>query len=240
MEIPARRGRRMLSATVLSAAVAAGVTACGTSSSSTAAAPLSGLSADQIATRAIANLKTAATVRVTGDVVSSGQTYDLDLTLVRAQGCAGTMAQVGTGSFKMIAIGDKVWIEPNRQFWEKAGGADAAVLKVLSGKYLKVKASSQLGSLSGFCGTSELAGSFGTSPTGLVKGKTATISGQPALQIKDSGDSGSIFVSDTAKPELLQVSGGSQGNLDFTDYNSPMTLTAPPASETLNGAKYGF
>ncbi len=240
MEMPDWRGRRVLSATVLSAAVAAGVTACGTTSSSTPAAPLSGLSADQIATRAIANLKTAATVRVTGDVSSSGQTYELDLTLVRAQGCAGTMAEVGTGSFKMVAIGDKVWIKPNREFWKKAGGADGAVLKLLSGKYLKVTASSQLGSLSGFCGTSQLAGSFGTSLGGLVKGKTTTISGQAALQIKDSGDSDSVFVSDTAKPELLQISAGSQGILDFTDYNSPVTLTAPRASETLDGAKYGF
>jgi hypothetical protein len=150
------------------------------------------------------------------------------------------LAQVGTGSFQMIAIGDKVWIKPNREFWKKAGGAGAAVLNLLLGKYLKVKASSQLGSLSGLCSTSQLAGSFGTNPTGLGKGKTTTASGRPALQIKDNGDSDSILVSDTAKPELLQVSGGSQGTLDFTDYNSPMTLTAPPASETLNGAKYGF
>ena len=164
----------------------------------------------------------------------SGQTYDLDLTLVRAQGCAGTIAQAGTGSFKLIAIGDKVWIEPDQQFWEKAGGADAAVLKQVSGKYLTVKATSQLGSLDGFCKPGQLAGSFGGTITGLVKGETATISGQPALQIKDTGDSASIFVSDTAKPELLRISDGSQGTLDFSGYNSPVTLTAPPAAETLS------
>jgi hypothetical protein len=242
METHVCRGRRMLSATVLSAAVAASVTACGTTGSSAPAAPLSGLSADQIATKAVDNLKTTSTVRVSGDVSSSGQTYELDLTLVRARGCTGTLAQTGTGSFKMIAIGGQVWIKPNRQFWKNAGGAgaDAAVLQLLVGKYLKVKASSQLGSLSGFCGTSQLAGSFGSKLTGLVKGKTTTIAGQAALQIKDSGDASSIFVSDTAKPELLQLSGGAQGNLEFTDYNIPMTLTAPPARETLSGAKYGF
>lgn len=208
--------------------------------SSSAADPLSGLSADQIATKAIANLKAASTVHVAGDVSSSGQTYDLDLTLVRAQGCEGTMAQAGTGSFKIITIGKLVWIKPDKQFWEKAGGSDPAVLKVLSGKYLKVNATSQLGSLSGFCGTSQLAGTFGSHQTGLVKGKKTVISGQPALEIKDNSASASIFVSDTAKPLILEISGGSQGHVDFTGYNNVTTLTAPPASETLSGAKYGL
>ncbi len=229
-------GRRMLPAAIACAAAGAFVAASG----STASSPLSGQSADQIATSAVASLKTATTVRVTGDLSSSGQTYHLDLTLVRAQGCAGTIAEAGTGSFKLIAIGDKVWIEPDQQFWEKAGGADAAVLKQVSGKYLTVKATSQLGSLDGFCKPGQLAGTFGGSMTGLVKGQTATISGQPALQIKDTGDSASIFVSDTAKPELLRISDGSQGTLDFSGYNSPVTLTAPPAAETLSGAKYGL
>jgi hypothetical protein len=231
--------RRILPAAVALAAAGICAAACGTGSSAPST-PLAGLSADQIAAKAIANLKTAATVRVTGEVSGSGQTYDLDLTLVRAQGCTGTMALKGTGSVRLVAIGKEVWIKPDRQFWKKAGGSNAAVLKLLSGKYMKVKATSQLGSLSGFCGPSQLAGSFGHTPAGLTKGKTATISGQTTLQIKDPGDSSSLFVSETAKPEIIQIAGGSQGTLNFSDYNSPVKLTAPPRSETLNGAKYGF
>ena len=234
------QGRRMLSAAVALAAAGVGPTACGTTGSSAPSSPLSGLSADQVATKAIANLKTATTVRVTGDVSGSGQAYSLDVTLVRGQGCAGTMALKGSGSVKLVAIGKEVWIKPDRQFWKKAGGTNAAVLQLLAGKYVKVKATSQLGSLSGFCGPSQLAGSFGHTPAGLVKGKTTTISGQAALQIKDSGDSSSLYVSETAKPQIVEIAGGSQGTLTFSDYNSPVKLTAPPRRETLNGAKYGF
>jgi hypothetical protein len=235
------QGRRMLSAAIALAAAGVGATACGTTGSSAPSSPLSGLSADQIAARAIANLKTATTVRVTGDVSGSGQTYDLDVTLVRGQGCAGTMALKGTGTVKLIAIGKEVWMKPDRQFWDKVGGSNAAaVLQVLAGKYMKVKATSQLGSLSGFCGPSQLAGSFGHTPAGLTKGKRATISGQATLQIKDTGDSASLFVSETAKPQIVEIAGGSQGTLTFSDYNSPVKLTAPPRRETLNGAKYGF
>jgi hypothetical protein len=222
--------RRAMCSAVAAAAVVMGVAGYGTASASTTPGPLSGLSADQIATQAIANLKTARTVRIAGDVSASGETYDLNLGLVRNVGCAGAMTQAGTGSFKLVAIGNRVWIKPDRQFWEKAAGANAAAaLKVLSGKYLSVSASSQFGSLRALCSPSELAGSFGSTP----------ISGQPALQIRDTGDSASMYVSETAKPELLRLAAGS-GTLDFSGYNDPVTLTAPPAAETVNGAKYGF
>jgi hypothetical protein len=232
-------GRRLLPAAVMCATLGAGLAGYGTASASTSGSPLSGLSADQIAAQAVANLKSASTVHVTGNVTSSGETVGLDLTLVRGKGCTGTMAVAGTGSFKLTAIGNQVWIKPDQQFWKKEG-ATAAVLNVVSGKYMKVRATSQLGSLSVFCQPSQLAGSFGHLAPGLVKGTTTTISGQRALQIKDASDSGSIFVSDTAKPQILRLSGGSKGTIDFSGYNSPVTLTAPPAADTLDGSKYGL
>jgi len=232
-------GRRLLAAAIMCATVGAGLAGFATASASTSGSPLSGLSADQIATKAVANLKSASSVHVTGAVTSSGETVGLDLTLVRAQGCTGTMAVTGTGSFQLTAIGSQVWIKPDQQFW-KNEGATAAVLNVVSGKYLKVTATSRFGSLREFCQPSQLAGSFGSPKAGLVKGATTTINGQQALQIKQTGQSASLFVSDTATPQILRLSGGSQGTIDFSDYNSPVTLTAPSAADTLDGAKYGF
>ena len=77
--------------------------------------------------------------------------------------------------------------------------------------------------------------------SGMIKGKTTMISGQPALQIKDTGDPYSAYVTISARPEFLRFDGGSSGNrLNFAGYNAPLRLTPPPASETLDGAKYGF
>jgi hypothetical protein len=234
------RIRRVLWAAVMCAAVAVGVGGYGTASASTAGDPLSGLSADQIASKAIANLETTSTVRLTGNVSYSGQTYDLNLALVSAKGCTGTIAQAGTGTFKYVVIGNEIWIQPDRQYWDKVHGIGAATLKALSGKYLNVKATSQFGSLRVLCSPSQLAGTFDQGTANLEKGKTVTISGQPALQISQKGTPASIFVSETTQPKLLRISGGSNGTLDFSDYNGSVTLTAPPASETLSGAKYGF
>jgi hypothetical protein len=234
-----RRGRHLLRAATMCAALGAGLAMAGPAIGSASGSPLSGLSADQIATKAVADLKAASSVHVTGALTSSGETVDLDLTLVRAQGCTGTMAVAGTGSFQLTAIGTQVWIKPDQEFWKKEG-ATAAVLNVVSGKYMKVKATSQLGSLSGFCQPSQLAGNFGGPSRGLVKGTTTTINGQQALQIKQSGQPASLFVSDTAQPQMLRLSGGPHGTIDFSGYNNPVTLTPPSAADTLDGAKYGL
>jgi hypothetical protein len=141
----------------------------------------------------------------------------------------------------LVMIGKTVWIKPDDAFWKTNGGNDQAVLAILSGKYIKDAAGSGLGAMSSLCDMSNWDAHSGQ-PTGMVKGGKATVDGQPALQIKDSGDSASAFVSDTAKPLVVRVVDPSStgGTFDFSDYGTVTTLTAPSASQTLDGAKYGF
>jgi hypothetical protein len=74
----------------------------------------------------------------------------------------------------------------------------------------------------------------------MLKGRTTIISGQPALQVKDTADSDSVYVTISARPELLRIDAGREGHLDFSRYNAPVTLTLPSAAETIDGSKYGF
>jgi hypothetical protein len=76
----------------------------------------------------------------------------------------------------------------------------------VDGKYIKPSAKdSGLASIGALCDPAQFAKSFGGDMTGMVKGATTTIAGQPALQ-----------------------------------YNAPLHLSPPPASQVLDGAKYGF
>jgi len=59
------------------------------------------------------------------------------------------------------------------------------------------------------------------------------------LQIRATGQPGSEYVTNSASPEIVRLD-TSSGILDFSDYNAPLTLTPPPASETVDGSKYGF
>ena len=237
----------MLAAALASALLVVGAAGCGGAGptgtiAGSKANPLATLSADQIASKAVADLRTATAVHIAGSVTDSGQPIGLNLTLVPGKGCDGSMSMQNRGSFLLIMIGTAVWLQPDEKFWKSVGGSDPAVLKILAGKYLKTSAKGGLAQMGQLCDPSKLLLGSLKNTTGLVKGKNATISGQPALQITDGAKSGFVYVSVSARPQLLRITstGSSSAQLDFTAYGTPVTLTAPPASQTLDGAKYGF
>ena len=231
------------SGTSAAAGSTAGSTSSATASASAKAAPLDALTADQIASRATADLKVVKSVHVSGSVQSSGQNIALNLTL-GTKGCTGTMAIKGEGSFILLKIGQTLWIKPDNAFWKHAAGADAGsgLIDLLSGKYIKPSAKgSSLASIGTLCDPAQFAKSFGSQMTGMVKGASTTIAGRPALQIKDTADPASAYVTVSAQPEFLRLAGGgSNGKLDFSQYNASLHLTPPPAAQVLDGAKYGF
>jgi hypothetical protein len=257
-------GRHVAAAALAGAAILGAATACSSSASSPAASatsatpgstaagstaaasaqagPLAGLSADEIARRATADLKVVKSVHVNGSVQSSGQNIAMNLTL-GTQGCTGTMGIKGQGSFILLKIGQTLWIKPDKAFWKHAAGSDGAALAdLVDGKYIKPSAKgSGLASIGDLCNPGKFAQSFGGDMTGMSKGTTTTIAGQPALQIKDTGDTASAYVTVAAQPEFLRLDGGgANGRLDFTQYNAPLHLSPPPAGQVLDGAQYGF
>jgi hypothetical protein len=236
-------------AVALLAVLAAG---CGTSSSSTSASastapastappgnPLAGLSARQILTKAIADFKAASSVHIAGSERAAGQSFTMDLT-VGADGCTGTVGLGGQGSVVLLRIGGTLWMKPDDQFWKSVLAAAPADLPAVEGKYVRLSpkgpATSSFGA---FCYLSQLASQVSGGENQLVKGQTATIGGQPALQLKDTGQAGSAYVTISPTPEFLQT-GDTGGHVDFTDYNAPLALTAPPASQTVAGSTYGL
>ncbi len=240
---------RPAGAAAVAAATFIAVTACASSSSSTA--PLAGLSPDQIVQKSVANLKAASSVRITGKVVSSGQTVAVDLTDVAAHGCQGTIglaSAASSGSTKVagtatiVEVGSTVYMKLDKLFFTSAGlpGSDYSTV---AGKYIKLTSTSGLASFAQLCDPSTLAGAFAKQDTGFVAAGTATINGQPALGFKQpkNASNGTVYVSDTATPEILRIAGpASAGSVDFSDYNAPATITAPPASAIVDGSQYGL
>jgi hypothetical protein len=166
----------------------------------------------------------------------------MNLTL-GTQGCTGTMGIKGEGSFILLKIGKSLWIKPDDAFWKHAAGsAGSDAVDLFSGNYIKTSAKgSSLSSVGDLCNPAKFATSFGGNMTGMSKGTTSTIAGQPALQIKDTADPASAYVTVAARPQFLRLDGGgSNGRLDFTRYNAPLHLSPPPADQVLDGAQYGF
>jgi hypothetical protein len=213
-----------------------------TPSPTASADPLAGLTADQIAGRALADLKAVSSVHVAGSVRDSGQAIGINLSM-GARNCRGTLSIAGQGSFLLLKLGNTLWIKPDDQFWKHAAGTrlNPAELALVEGKYLQTTTKdSAFGSVSQLCDPRKFADAFGNQVHGAVKGKTTRIAGQLALQLRDTTDSDSAYVTISAHPEFLRLDGSGQGRLTFSDYNVPIPVTPPPASQTLNGATYGF
>ena len=240
---------RLAAVGALAAVTAMPVSACASGSSSTAA--LAGESPDQIVQKSVADLKAASSVRITGKVVSSGQNIAVNLTDVAAQGCQGTigLAAAATSTSKAVAgtadiieVDSTVYMKLSESFFTSAG-LPASDFSGVSGKYIKLASGSDLASFAQLCNPSTLSTAFSKQDTGFVSAGTTTINGQPALAFKQpkNPSNGTVYVSQTATPQIVRIAGpAGQGSIDFTDYNAHVTITAPPASEVVDGSKFGL
>jgi hypothetical protein len=236
-------------ASALAAAAVLSATACGSSSSSTSA--LAGMSPDQIVQKSVADLKAASSVRITGQVVNSGQTITLDLTDVAAKGCQGTIglaapatssAKAVSGTADIVEVDSTVYMKLSDSFFTSAG-LPASEFSEVSGKYIKLASGSNLASFAQLCNPSTLSTAFSKEDTGFAKAGTATVNGQPTLAFKQPKDpsNGTVYVSESATPQILRIAGpAGQGSIDFSDYNAPATITAPTASQIVDGSKFGL
>jgi hypothetical protein len=240
---------RLAGAGVLAAAAVLTATACGSSSSSTSA--LAGMSPDQIVQKSVANLKAASSVRITGQVVNSGQTISVDLTDVAAKGCQGTIglaapatssSKAMSGTANIVEVDSIVYMKLSDSFFTSAG-LPASEFSEVSGKYIKLASGSNLASFAQLCNPSTLSTAFAKEDTGFVKAGTATVNGQPTLGFNQpkNPSNGTVYVSESATPQILRIAGpAGQGSIDFSNYNAPATITAPPASQIIDGSKFGL
>jgi hypothetical protein len=214
----------------------------GTSASSTVADPLASLTGEQIVAKAVSDLKAAPSFTMAGTVTDKSGTYNVNLSYKKGAGCKGTVAQPGKGSFAMVVIGTTAWVKPDDAFWKANAGSQAsAAIALLSGRYLKGSTSNaNVASLTKLCDVTSLATSL-TEATGVAKGPVTTVSGQRVLPLTDKVKGGTLYVTDTSPPRIIELSNakaGHSGKLTFS--YTPVTLTPPPASQAVDGSKLGF
>jgi hypothetical protein len=207
--------------------------------------PLASLTANKVATEAFANLKAAPSVTMDGTLAESGANYVIKLGLRPGHGCTGTIGTGSQGSFKLIVIGKTVYFDPDDKFWTANGGSGAStVVALVAGRYIKTTtANKDMASLSSLCDLSQTLGSLTGTKDQLTKGKPVTLGGVRVLPLTDS-DGSTAQVTDTSKPELIQItapkgSSDGSGTLVFS-VGAPVTLTAPPASQVIDGSLVGL
>ena len=213
------------------------------SPTSTLTGPLAGVEGGTIATNAEDVLRLADSVRVTGGEASAIPNTTVDMTIVRDKGCQGTATTAGAGSYQVVVIGSDIWAKPNLALWRTMGGGSAAVQQIVGGKYLRSSISDpKFQQFAVVCNLNSIVVSTMQHDGIATVGPVTTVAGTKALTLLDPLDNATILVSDTAAPEVLQVAttGAKAVTTTFSDYNAPVTLTPPPADETLSASQYGF
>lgn len=205
---------------------------CGSSSSS--GNGVASKSANEILAAAKTAAKSASSVHVTGSLQSNGTPITLDLDLASGHGGRGQISQ-GSLSFSLIVIGDTIYIKGSPAFYSHFGGSAAAQL--FQGKWLKAPVSGgELGSLATLANFGQLLGQTLASHGTLAKGPTSTVAGTPVIELHDTSNNGSLFVATTGQPYPIQIvkHGSETGHVTFTDWNRPVSLSAPSGAIDLS------
>jgi len=226
----------------LAVAITAAVAGCG-SSSGGSGDPLSGMSGKQVAAKAIADLKSAPSFTITGSGPYNGQTMTIGLGFKGGKDCAGTVGLGSQGNMAIVVIGGTAWVKLNATFWKaEAGSAGAELARLLANKYFRAPTTaSNVSQLANVCNVNQMANQMSV-PADTAKGAFTTVGGQRVLTLTDKAKESTMYVTDTAAPRILKVVSkqpGNSGQLMIT-YGLPAKITAPPASETVNGSQFGF
>jgi hypothetical protein len=203
---------------------------CGGSSSGNG---IASKSADQIVTASNDAVSHAKSVHVSGSITTSGVPLTLDLRLVSGKGGSGKISEGGL-SFQLIDVGNTVYIQGSKLFWQHFGGAAAA--KAINGRWLKAPDNGQFASVATLTNMQKLMGALLLSHGHLIKGGTSTLNGQQVVSVTDKSKGGTLYVATTGPAYPLEIKkiGGGGGQITFDQYNQPVTLTAPANAVSLS------
>jgi hypothetical protein len=248
--------RRLLPVVLVLGAALAVTTACSSQSSATQPAPSGSatsttapakappkgaLPGSQVENEAKAAFQNATAVHINGTLTSQSGSIQMDLQLNKNNTASGTINE-GGATIPLLAVNGKYYVKFTPELIKASGDASAAAAgAALANKWVPSTsklASSMVDSLKGLLSYNDfLTNMFGT-PSGQVPKATATdvVDNTPVIEYEAS--SGSAVYLATASPHFLMrmtaPSTGS-GQIDFTDWNKPVAVTAPTAAQIYTG-----
>ncbi|HEY9367304.1 hypothetical protein [Streptomyces sp.] len=212
--------------------------------------PFKGLSADEIADKSVAATQSATSLRMTGRVVSEGQTVDVDFSVNDKAECTGKLkVQGGTAELRQKA--KAAYMKGDERFWRASMTSQGlpepqidATLELLKGRWVKFPAG-QEGSaeLSGVCDLKALLDDLSKDEgarTGLTRGKDGRVGKTPTATLvkqKAAGERSVVSVAQQGKPYILRIvkTGGDEpGTVVLSAYDKPVKVVTPPADETVD------
>ncbi|MFK4143965.1 hypothetical protein [Streptomyces sp. NPDC004065] len=243
--IPQGRTRRAVLASALCALAVAGtgLTGCSGDDPDAGTNGVGKLPAEKIQSRTRAAADSAATVHLSGNVVSNGRTYRLDMRL-KSRGATGSVTSQGV-TFGLLRVGSQLFLKADAEFWSHADGDaggkdDTGAADKLDGKYVKVpQGDPAYKRFSGFTDKNVLLDGLLTLHGTLATDGHHEQSGVRTIRVTgDDGSGGTLDVSLEGTPYPLRlVRAGGAGTLTFSDWGKPFSLTEPEKNDTVDYGK---
>jgi hypothetical protein len=186
--------------------------------------------ASQVLTDAVTAAESASSLHLGGNVPSSGQPIGLDLSIAKGNGSTGSMTLNGQNVDLMI-VGNDGYMKAGKAFWQQfAGSSGPMISQLLAGRWLKFPVNTaQFKSLVGLSRPKSLFDELKSGADSALKNSgTTTYKGQSVIAL-DDGKSGTLYVAATGTPYpvALVETGAGGGAITFSDWNKPVSLTAP-------------
>lgn len=192
---------------------------------------------DQILAKAKANALDAKSGAFEGEVDDSGSPMRIAFKGTTDGKTADVeVEQAKAGKVHLIAVGDAVYIRADAKFW-KAQGAPASVQQA-SNKFVKAPASAA-GVAGDLSLKSFLKQAFSSLDSSEIDGRVGseTIDGTDCWVLTDkSGKANGAFYVSKDKLELVRFTGTKEtpGQLDFSQWNEDLGITAPPPDQVID------
>ncbi|MGP3972916.1 hypothetical protein ACTWQF_02575 [Streptomyces sp. 8N114] len=203
------------------------------------------LSATKIERKAKTAAERAKAVRVSGNVVSKGQTYRLKMRLT-SNGGVGEVSAEGGSTFQLLRTGRDLFLKAGTGFWarqeggKKPGKSDIAAAGKLKGKYVKVpERDPAYKQLTVFTEMSTLLDGLLTMEGKRETGERSTVAGTRTIRVtagKGRGGTVDVSLEGTPYPLRLRRAGGA-GTVQLSDWNDGFALHAPKKADTVDYGK---
>lgn len=202
--------------------------------------PLAGLTAKQIDTKVISEMKSAPAFTLAGEGKSQGEKAVLSFAF-SGDGCSFSFDIGSKGSETILVIGKNVWMKADAAFWKSAGAQAGGMGATFAGKYVKLPADGAQAFSRGMagCDRKQMLSTYAAAssvPKDLVKGAKTTVDGQQVYTLTSKSQGTTMYVTDVSAPRMIEVvESKSATSGQFTiSYGIPKSIAAPPASESVS------
>jgi hypothetical protein len=184
------------------------------------------------ATKAIEGVRS---VEVYGSVnqASARDEIRFDLHLLNGRGATGSLSEHGL-AFRLVTIGKVAYVKGSPAFWDQFGGASVAAQ--LHGRWLRAPADrGDFASFASLTDVHQLIAGLLAGHGALTKGTPSTVDGRGVIAVHDASRQGSLYVatSGPAYPVRIQDESSDSGQIDFRNFDAPVTLRAPAQSVSI-------